>query len=61
MLGKTDTTCLSCHRIHEPSTRDHRNRRTDESCLMCHDRQGPRWIEKEYVALSELCEVGADD
>lgn len=56
LRGDDERTCLSCHRLHEPSAREHRGLRTDDSCMTCHDRQGPRWLTKDYQDRSELCE-----
>ncbi len=52
----SDTTCLSCHRIHEQSSARHRRVTSSPICLDCHYPQGPRKAVKPYAVHSELCE-----
>jgi hypothetical protein len=52
----SETTCLSCHRIHGDGSRKHRLVLTNESCLDCHNAEGPKRVTKPYTVKSTLCE-----
>ena len=58
--GKRDTTCLTCHRVHQPSTTAHRRLRIEGSCRTCHQQDGARWLTPAHQDRSELCEYGLD-
>lgn len=53
--GKTDLTCLSCHRMHPTSTEIHKRRPRTEYCLTCHKAE-PFKQRKEYEPHSATCE-----
>jgi hypothetical protein len=55
-VNGSDTTCLSCHRIHGDGARKHRLALTNDSCLDCHNASGPKKEVKLYAVHSELCE-----
>ena len=52
----SETTCLSCHKIHGQSTEKHRRVLREEICLDCHNADGPRKVVKAYTVNSALCE-----
>ena len=60
VYGDESTTCLTCHSVHEQSTRRHQNLKTADSCLICHHREGPRWLTTEYEVSSAVCEYGSE-
>jgi predicted CXXCH cytochrome family protein len=53
--GKTDLTCLSCHRMHPASSELHRRRPRTEYCLTCHKAE-PFKERKQSQAHSAVCE-----
>jgi hypothetical protein len=53
----SDVTCLSCHALHQNSTRKHRLVLTSPACLDCHNETGPKKDVKPYVQSSETCEI----
>jgi hypothetical protein len=55
VLGKEDTTCLTCHQIHKQSTLPHRRLVKSEICLDCHNATGSMKIRKTYEAHSKTC------
>lgn len=55
-VNGSDTTCLSCHRIHGDGSRKHRLVLTGDACLDCHNPSGPKKDVKRYQVHSELCE-----
>lgn len=55
LLGKTDLTCLSCHRLHPATTEIHRRRPRTEYCLICHKAE-PFKERKPYEVHSPVCE-----
>jgi hypothetical protein len=56
VLNGSDTTCLSCHRLHANSTVKHRRVLTGAICLDCHHAEGPKKSVKTYEVHSEVCE-----
>lgn len=55
--GQTRVTCLSCHNIHEQSSRKHqRISRSRHLCVTCHYPTGPKSKLKAYEVHSETCE-----
>ncbi len=55
-LNGSDTTCLSCHRLHANSTERHRRVLTSAICEQCHNTTGPKKAVKSYTVHSTLCE-----
>ncbi len=55
-LNGSDTTCLSCHRLHANSTDRHRRVLTGAICQQCHNASGPKKAVKSYAVHSALCE-----
>jgi hypothetical protein len=55
LAGKSDLTCLSCHKIHPSSAEIHRRRPRSDYCLTCHMAEPFKQI-KKYEAHSDLCE-----
>jgi predicted CXXCH cytochrome family protein len=53
--GATDT-CLSCHNIHNNSSRKHRLVLTAAICLDCHYPAGPKKNVRKYEVHSDICE-----
>jgi predicted CXXCH cytochrome family protein len=56
VVNGSDTTCLSCHKIHGQSTEKHRRVLREAICLDCHNADGPRKAVKAYTVHSALCE-----
>lgn len=54
--GRRETTCLTCHRLHQPSTAAHRRLRIEDSCTTCHRKGGARWLTPTYEDRSEVCD-----
>ncbi len=52
--GDESLTCLSCHKMHPPSTRNHRFRPKSEYCLTCHKAE-PFNERKAYEVHSHVC------
>ncbi len=55
VLGKEETTCLSCHQIHKQSTLPHRRLVKSELCLNCHNATGSMKVRKTFEAHSQTC------
>ncbi len=56
VVNGSETTCLSCHKVHGQSTEKHRRVLRAEICVGCHNAEGPRKIVKSYTVHSTLCE-----
>jgi hypothetical protein len=56
VLGASEVTCLSCHKVHDRSTAKHRLVLTGPICLDCHNAQGPKKDVKRYEVHSGVCE-----
>jgi predicted CXXCH cytochrome family protein len=56
VVNGSETTCLSCHKIHGQSTEKHRRVLREAICLDCHNAEGPRQVVKPYAVHSALCE-----
>ena len=56
VVNGSETTCLSCHRIHGQSSEKHRRVLREEVCLDCHNAEGPRKAVKTYAVHSAVCE-----
>lgn len=56
MLGGSDVSCLSCHRVHGRSTAKHRLAAASEICMDCHVEGRPRKVVKRDIVRSEVCE-----
>jgi hypothetical protein len=52
----SQTTCLSCHKVHGGGSAKHRLVLTNETCLDCHNADGPKKAVKQYTVKSALCE-----
>ncbi len=52
----SETTCLSCHRLHADSADKHRRVLTSAICEQCHNAEGPKKAVKRYEVHSALCE-----
>ena len=52
----SETTCLSCHKVHGGGSAKHRLVLTTGSCLDCHHPTGPKKVTKSYIVKSALCE-----
>lgn len=52
----SDTTCISCHRVHANSSERHRRVLTSALCQQCHNAEGPKKAVKQYAVHSALCE-----
>jgi len=56
MKNGGETTCVSCHRVHQNSSERHRRVLTGAICQECHNAQGPKKVVKAYTVHSALCE-----
>lgn len=56
LAGRTEITCLSCHRVHTNTSAPHRRVLTGPLCLDCHEAAGPKKRVKRYTAQSAICE-----
>ncbi|HLN33179.1 MAG TPA: hypothetical protein VK395_35945 [Gemmataceae bacterium] len=56
VLGKEETTCLSCHEVHKQSTKKHRRLLESPSCVTCHNATGSKKIRPAYEVHSHTCE-----
>jgi hypothetical protein len=56
LLGKEETTCLSCHDVHKSSTKKHHRLLNSPSCLTCHEATGSKKVHKSYEVHSPTCE-----
>ncbi len=54
--GGSDTTCISCHRIHQNSSERHRRVLSSAICQECHNAEGPKKAVKAYAVHSTVCE-----
>ncbi len=52
---KTNTSCISCHDVHHPSTARHRKLADAAGCAACHVPGKPKSQWKRYEAHSALC------
>lgn len=52
----SQTTCLSCHRVHVSSTDKHRRVLTGAICENCHNAAGPKKVVRRYEVHSTECE-----
>jgi len=55
VLGKDETTCLTCHDIHKKSSKKHHIVPVDATCVICHPATGSKKIHKEYEVHSKIC------
>jgi hypothetical protein len=55
LFGQEEVTCLSCHDVHQQSTKKHRALAQTESCLSCHNQTGSKKIRKAYEVHSQVC------
>lgn len=53
--GEEDVTCLSCHDVHDRTSRRHRRLRNADICLNCHHADGPKRRLREYEVHSATC------
>ena len=51
-----DTTCISCHRVHQNSSERHRRVLTSAICQDCHNAEGPKKAVKTYTVSSPTCD-----
>lgn len=58
--GDPRVSCLSCHRVHSPSTRAHQDLPREPPCLTCHESSEPHWRVEEYEVSSAVCEYGTE-
>ena len=56
VVNGSETTCLSCHKIHGQSTDKHRRVLREEICVDCHNAEGPRKAVRTYTVHSSVCE-----
>jgi hypothetical protein len=56
LLNASDTTCISCHNIHNDTSAKHRIVLSGPICLDCHNAEGPKKIVKKYEVHSDICE-----
>lgn len=56
VLNNSETTCLSCHKVHGGSSAKHRLVLTNPACLDCHNAEGPKKAVKRYTVKSALCD-----
>jgi len=56
VVNGSETTCLSCHKIHGQSSEKHRRVLREQVCQECHNAEGPRKAVKTYTVHSALCE-----
>jgi predicted CXXCH cytochrome family protein len=55
LAGKTDLTCISCHRMHPATSEIHRRQLRTDYCLICHKAE-PFKERKPYEVHSRVCE-----
>lgn len=55
VLGKEEVTCLSCHAVHEQSSKKHHRVAWSETCLACHNPTGPKRIRPAFEVHSRTC------
>jgi hypothetical protein len=55
VLGKEETTCLTCHQVHKQSTLPHRRLVKSPICLDCHNATGSMKIRNTYEVHSKTC------
>ena len=56
-LGKDSVSCLTCHRVHEPSADRHqRLPKSSAICANCHDSANGAWTTKEFKTHSTTCQ-----
>lgn len=55
LLGREETTCLTCHQVHGNSTEPHRKVADGASCAVCHDPAQPKTKHLVYEKHSEVC------
>jgi hypothetical protein len=55
LKGKTELTCLSCHKMHPSDTFKHRRQPKRDYCFVCHLVE-PFKARKKYEVHSEICE-----
>jgi len=56
VVNGSETTCLTCHKVHGQSTEKHRSVLREEICLDYNNAEGPRKAVKSYTVHSSLCE-----
>jgi len=56
VYGRESVTCLSCHDVHNGSSKKHQKLAVTKSCQLCHDAGDPIKGHKEYEVHSERCE-----
>ena len=54
--GREDLTCLSCHDVHQSSSRRHRDLSDQAYCIHCHDPDRPKTDHRLYEVHSKTCE-----
>ena len=55
VLGKDNVTCLSCHDVHQRSSRKHRKVAEDDSCEICHEAASKKRL-KPFEVHSKTCQ-----
>jgi hypothetical protein len=55
LLGKEDTTCLTCHDVHKQSSKKHRLVAQSGNCLHCHNAMGSKKVRPAYEVHSRTC------
>jgi hypothetical protein len=55
MEGKSTTTCVSCHEIHQQSSTKHRQVAQGATCISCHEPGQPKSKVMKYEVHSALC------
>jgi hypothetical protein len=56
LQNNSETTCLSCHVLHQGSTQKHRRVLTSAACIDCHNATGPKKEIKKYSRATPVCE-----
>lgn len=56
VYGRESVTCLSCHDVHNGTSKKHRVLPVTQSCQHCHDAGDPIKGHKEYEVHSERCQ-----
>lgn len=55
LAGQEDVTCLSCHDLHQQSSKKHHRLAETQLCYNCHHAEGPKKHVKTYEVHSTTC------
>ncbi len=56
LYGKEKVTCLSCHDVHDQSSKKHHRVKWSNICLNCHNATGSKKKRKPFTTHSKTCE-----